>query len=230
MSIESSFRDLYTRALELVEERDRQILYMLEMCAVALLGRTVDHKAIRQSYKAARDAVADLVQMEERLVRLQMPKDRSMEWHMHHQALISSLQVQRYGYLIKPCRRVLFARFVVPAERPNFSVLFEEGLKCAEESYVQQLLLLGECNMTRNFESIEYSYRESEKAVNRISSIVNSLRLQHIPTEEDFVWHHFQRWLITALDSYRYEHVMELWRQALMRKQRRSLEPLPEEL
>jgi hypothetical protein len=230
MSIESSFRDLYYQAMQLVEERDRQISAILEECTVTLRGKSVNHTAIWSAYKSVEVVAADMVEMEYRLSRLQMPKERSLDWHLHHEALIKALQVQRYGYLIKTCRLALLARRVAPVSHPEFLILFEEASKCATESDVQQRLMLAECNTSRRFETIEYCYRESERAVITLGKVISKLHLQHVPAEENFARHHYQSWLITALKSYGYAHVMELWRQALMRKQRVALHPLPEEL
>jgi hypothetical protein len=234
MSIESPFRDLYNQALQLVEERDVQISALLKLCAVPLRGEVANHNAIRSSYKSAKRVVDELALMEQRLVRKQVTRDRNLEWNLNHQALISALQVKRYGLLLKRLRMAFLARKMNPVNNPDFLILFEEALKCAEESDVQQRLMMADCNSYPRFETVEYCYRESEKAIGRISVIVNKLHRLHTPKEENRELHNFQRWLITALQSYRYVHIMELWRQTLMRQQLGlklgPLEPLPDEL
>ena len=106
----------------------------------------------------------------------------------------------------------------------QFSQLFGELLQYVETRDGQLLSMLQEANSNSRFEIISYHYHLAEEAVKSIDARIPELRILQTPASEDLALNRYQQFLIQALQTQRYVHVMNIYREALMAKE---LEPQP---
>lgn len=106
----------------------------------------------------------------------------------------------------------------------QFAHLYDELLQYVENRDGHLRSMLQEANSTQRFSVISYHYHQAEDAVKAIDARIPELRLLQVEAAENRHLRRQQQFLIQALQTQRYVHVMNFYREALMVKE---LEPQP---